>query len=170
MSNEAVVANITRALLDHLTTWAATLVPPVAVKNSDIRDPLKEATEDECFQFRFGLVRRQITPRGQGNYILGYEIHAWSKRAELRNDRATDRHTALASLAQEHFQELDLAVYDAVAGHRGTVIGCFQTLDTTLHFRDKRNTIFGTSVDYSIETPTTLQAAVEISGVLNRGA
>lgn len=160
------LANIIRYLLKETTDFGAARTPVVPVKDSNIRDPLNAATENEALQFKFDMSRQPKRRQAAGTWIVGYEIHCWSKRAEDRADGLTDRHIVLASEVQEHFQELDLTIRDAVGGNTNTILGVLQTDDSTVHYRDKRNTIFGTSVDYSLETPTSLQAVVVVSGLL----
>ncbi len=168
MSN-AIAANIARALLYKVQQYGASLSPAVVVKDSNLRDPLKQAEEDECFQFKFNAA--PIDQRRRGTLVVpcGFEIHAWSKRAEERNDKRTDRHMVLGSLIQDMFQDLDLPVYDAVGGNTNLFLGSLQTIDTTLHFKDKSNRIFGSSVDYSVELPQSMQAVVVVAALLNQG-
>lgn len=163
------VANISRALLKKVQVIAAAMSPAVVVKDSNLRDPLVQATEDECLQFRFSLAKAPQRRRGQVELIVGYEVHAWSKRAEERNDKKTDRHMVIASRVQDILQDLDLEVYDYVGDAPHTLLGCLQTIDTTFHFRDKSNRIFGSSVDYSVELPQSMQAVVVVTALLNQG-
>lgn len=173
--NKYVEANIIRAVHNKVATVAAALVRPdgsvgVPIKDSNLRDPLVTASEDECLQFRWSSIRKPKMRTGQYMAVCGFEVHCWTKRGDLRQDKATDRHVVLACEIDNAFQELDLPVYDYVGGHRDTLLGSFQVDESDWHFRDKRNTIFGQDVDYSQETPTTLQAVVVVSGLLIRGA
>jgi len=162
-------ANISRALLKQIQTYGAAMSPVVLVKDSNLRDPLQQATEDECLQFKFQIAKQPQRRRGQTGIIVGYEVYAWSKRAEERNDKKTDRHMVLASRIEDLLQDLDLPVYDYVGGAPAALVGCLQTINTTLHWRDKSNRIFGSSVDYSVELPQSMQAAVVVSALLNQG-
>lgn len=168
--NANIEANILRYLEKAVQALGAAQSPAVPVKASDLRDPLKEATEDECLQFRFDSLRRPKQRTGDYMAVVGYEVHCWSKRGELRADKKTDRHVILAGLVDNYFQELDLPIYDAVGGNTNTFLGNLQTHESTWHSRDKRNTVFGSAVDYSLETPTTNQTVVVVSGLFIRGA
>lgn len=165
----SVAANISRGLLKMVQTFGAGLSPAVLVKDSNLRDPMKLATEDECLQFKFSIAKQPQRRRGMISMVVGYEVHAWSKRAEERNDRKTDRHMVIASLIEDYIQDLDLEIKDYVGATPPATIGCLQTIDTTLHYRDKSNRIFGSSVDYSVELPTAMQAVVVVSALLNQG-
>lgn len=165
----ATAANISRALLKKVQDLGAAMSPPVVVKDSNLRDPLEQATEDECIQFKFQLGKSPQHRKGQIEMYVGYEVHCWSKRAEERNDKKTDRHMVIASLVEDALQELDLEVKDYAASSSHPIIGCLQTLSTTLHYRDKSNRIFGSSVDYSVELPQSMQAVVAVSALLNQG-
>lgn len=161
-------ANIIRCLKARVATLATTL--GTGMKSGDIRDPLKQSTEDDCLQFRFDALRKPIMRAGQYQAVIGYEVHCWSKRGDLRNDKKTDVHILLACQVDADLQELDLPIYDVVGGNGTTFLGNLQTHESTWHFRDKRNTVFGSDVDYSLETPTTNQTVVVVSGLFIRGA
>lgn len=165
----AVVANISRALLKAVQVYGAGLSPAVPVKDSNLRDPLKQAEEDECLQFKFSAGASPQRRRGTIVMGVGFEVHAWSKRGEERVDLKIDRHMVLGSLIQDYFSDLDLPVYDYVNGAPAALIGVLETIDTSLHFRDKSNRIFGSSVDYSLELPQSMQAVVVVSGLLIQG-
>lgn len=165
----ATVANIHRALLDKIQRWAASQTPAIAVKDSNLRDPMLQASEDECLQFKFNVGKQGQRRTGTIVMACGYEVHAWSKRAEERSDKKTDRHMVIGSLVEDMLQDLDLEVKDYVGNAPATTIGCLQTIDTTLHFRDKSNRIFGSSVDYSVELPSSMQAVVVVSALLIKG-
>lgn len=163
-------ANIARALLKKIQDFGAALTPAVPVKDSNLRDPLKQATEDECLQFHFSLGKSLPRRRGTIVMAVGYEVHAWSKRAEARNDKKTDRHMVIGALVQDMLSDLDLEIKDYATGDPAhPTIGCLQTIDSTFHFRDKSNRIFGSSVDYSVELPQSMQAAVVVSALLIQG-
>ena len=165
----SIAANISRALLNKIQTYGASLTPVVLVKDSNLRDPLDQSVEDECIQFKFQLAKQGQRRTGTIEMIVGYEIHCWSKRAEERNDRKTDRHMVIASMVEDMIQDLDLEVKDYVGTTPAVTIGCLQTLGTTLHYRDKSNRIFGSSVDYSVELPQSMQAVVAVSALLIKG-
>lgn len=167
--NTNIEANILRCLKINVAALCVSL-GNVPFKSGDIRDPLKQDTEEECIQFRFDAIRRPMSRTGDYVAVVGYELHCWSKRGDLRRDKATDRHILLACAVDGHFQELDLPIYDEVGGNSTTFLGNLQTHQCTWHFRDKRNTVFGSAVDYSLETPTTNQAVVVVSGLFIRGA
>lgn len=167
--NTNLEANVIRCLKADVAALCVAL-GNVSFKSGDIRDPLKQAEEDECIQFRADAIRRPMSRTGDYRGVFGYEIHCWSKRGDLRNDDKTDRHILLACAVDAHFQELDLPIYDVVGGHSTTFLGNLQTHECDWHFRDKRNTVFGASVDYSLETPTTNQTVVVVSGLFIRGA
>lgn len=163
MANLRMTANIMRSVLLKTQVLGTSLSVPV--KNSNHRDPFDQ-DEVECLQLRFSMARRHKRRKDSGLWVVGFEIHCWSKRAEDRADHKTDRHVVLAGAVEDTFQELDLPIVDAVGGNTNTVLGILEMDETTTHFRDKRNTVFGTSVDYSVETPTSLQAVVVCSGLL----
>ena len=164
----ATAVNIARALLKKVQELGAAMTPPVVVKDSNLRDPLDQATEDECIQFKFQIAKQPQRRQGTIVMVVGYEVHCWSKRGEERNDQATDRQMVIASLIEDSLQDLDLLVTDQVAPGHAT-IGCLQTLSTSLHYRDKSNRIFGSSVDYSVELPQSMQAVVAVSALLIKG-
>lgn len=173
--NKYVEVNVIRAAHKKTADIAAAIVQPngtvgVAIMDSNVRDPFDQANVDEAIQFQFQTVRRPKMRTGQYMAVFGFEIHCWTKRGDLRQDKATDRHLMLAAEFDNAFQELDLPVYDYVGGNSTTLLGAMQVDSSTWHVRDKRNTIFGPDVDYSQETPTTLQAVVVVSGLLIRGA
>ena len=165
----AIAANISRALLKRVQVFGAAQTPAVVVKDSNLRDPLDQATELECLQFKFNAAKQGQRRRGTIVMAVGYEVHAWSKRAEERTDQKTDRHMVIGSLVEDMIQDLDLEVKDYVDGAPAATIGVLQTIDTSLHFRDKSNRIFGSSVDYSVEAPTSMQAVVVVSALLIQG-
>ena len=167
--NTNIEANILRCLKDEVAQLCVTL-GNVPFKTGDTRDPLKEEDEDECIQFRLDTIRRLKQRTGDYYSVVGYEIHCWSKRGDLRTDEKTDRHILLACAVDAHFHELDLPIYDVVGGNSKTFLGNLQANESTWHFRDKRNTVFGSAVDYSLETPTTNQTVVVVSGLFIRGA
>lgn len=166
--NKHVEVSIIRSLKKEVVTLAASL--GTVMKDSALRDPLKQADENDCMQFRFDSIRKPKMRTGQYMAIVGYEIHCWSKRGDLREDKKTDYEQILASEVDDHFQELDLNVFNVAGGDTTALLGVLQTDDSTWHFRDKRNTVFGSAVDYSLEQPTTNQAVVVVSGLFIRGA
>ena len=164
------VANISRALLKKVQDLGAAMTPPVVVKDSNLRDPLVQDSEDECIQFKFSMAKAPQRRRGQTEIVVGYEVHCWSKRAEERNDKKTDRHMVIASLIEDVLQDLDLEIRDYVSGNTAKpIVGTLNTLTTSLHYRDKSNRIFGSSVDYSVELPQSMQAVLVVTALLNQG-
>lgn len=164
MNYNAIEANIKRYAHKRLADAAGTWVPPVPVKDADIRAPFDPNTEDEALIFRFVTVRRPASRANVWHGIVGFEIHCMTKRGDLRADKQKDRHLVLAGLVQDVFRT-DITIYDAVGGNTNTVLGVLGGIDTSIHFRDKRNTIFGADVDYSVETPNSLQAVVAVTGL-----
>lgn len=164
MSYNAVEANIRRYLLKTLQTAAASWTPAVPVKDSDIRNPFNPSTEDEAAIFRFVTVRRPPERANVWSGIVGYEVHCMTKRGDLRQDQKTDRHMVIAGAVQAAFRG-DITIYDAVGGNTNTMLGVLGGIRSELHLRDKRNTVFGADVDYSVETPNTLQAVVVMTAL-----
>lgn len=160
---DTVEANISRYILDRLQSAAATWTPAVAVKTADVRMPFSPATEDEAVIFRFVTVRRPPERATVWSGIVGFEVHCMTKRGDLREDKKFDRHTILAGLVQKALRT-DIQIYDAVGGTKA-FIGVLEGIRSDMHIRDKRNTTFGAEVDYSVETPNTLQAVVTVTGL-----
>ena len=157
-------ANIRRAVLKALQTAAAGWTPAVTVKDSSVRLPFNPSVEDEAVVLRFNTVRRPACRASMIEGVVGFEIHCMTKRGDLRADGRLDRHLVLAALVEEAFRT-DIQVYDAVGGNTNTYLGALQGIETTMHTRDKRNTIFGADVDYSVETPNVVQAVVVVTGL-----
>lgn len=165
MSNyDAIEANIKRYAHKALADAAALWTPAVPVRDSDIRAPFNPSLEDEAIIFRFITVRRQNSRTDVWEGVVGFEAHCMTKRGDLRTDGKKDRHLVIAGLVQKVFRA-DISVYASVEGNTKLYLGALQGLQTGLHFRDKRNTIFGADVDYSVETPNTLQAVVSVTGL-----
>jgi hypothetical protein len=164
VSYDHVEANIRRYAFKTLQDAAALWTPTVKVKDSDVRNPFNPATEDEAVIFRFVTVRNP--PERQNVYagVVGFEVHCMTKRGDLRQDGRYDRHMVLAGNVRKAFRT-DIQVYDAVDGNGSLFLGVLQGIRTTTNLRDKRNTIYGSEVDYSVETPNVLQAVVVVTAL-----
>lgn len=164
MSYVGIEANMRRYALKAITDAAALWTPTVPVRDADVRAPFNPAEEDEALIFRWVTVRRPNSRVNTWSGLVGFEIHCMTKRGDLRQDKKTDRHIIMASNVETLYRA-DLQVYDAVNGNTNLLLGALQGLRTETHLRDKRNTVFGAAVDYSVETPNVMQAVVAVTGL-----
>lgn len=164
MSYVGIEANIRRYLLKTLVVAGASWVPPVPVRDADVRAPFNPSIEDEAMVFRFVTVRRANSRANVWSGIVGFEVHCMTKRGDLRVDKKTDRHIIMASQVEDLYRA-DIQIFDALNGDTNRFLGALQGLRTETHLRDKRNTVFGAAVDYSVETPNVMQAVVAVTGL-----
>ncbi len=166
MSIDMVTPNVRRGVLHALQVWGEAQTPAIRVQERSVRGPLSD-TEDEIVILRHSAMRRRKTRGGQYRGVFVFEFHAVSKRGDLRTDKKTDRVHVLAGLLEREFQEKDLDIYNWVEGAPDTRLGSLQFDDASWRNGDQRATIFGDSVDYTMETPKVEHIVVTYIAHLN---
>ena len=152
MSVDMVTPNVRRKVLDTLQTWGAAQDPAIRVQERSVRGPLRD-DEDEVVILRHSAMKRRKTRAGQYRGVFVFEFHVVSKRGDLRSDRKTDRPSVIAALLEREFQEKDISIFNWVEGQPAAPLGTLQFDDASWRNGDQRATIFGASVDYTMETP-----------------
>jgi len=163
MSVAASIRHVRKALQD----WGEANDVSVGFRN--LRDPLDLELEDEKVLMRVMAQRSPIRRKGQSRHLFVFEFHCISKRGDLRSDGRTDRAEVLGSMLEQEFMEKDIAVYDVTAlqGGAGVPLGSLQFLSSSWRNGDQRGTIYGDSVDYTLETPKVEHWVVQMTASLN---